>query len=171
MLSSSNVLLRPWRDTDLTALCNLRNDVALQRDMMSRVRGSSLQATRDWLERRTAEPLGLLLIIASPTETETVRGFIQLSAGDATLGVATLGICVLPQWHGTAVAGEALSLVTQHARDVLCLRKIVLQVLTDNARAVGFYVKNGFHEVGVLRKHFPWAGDWLDVTVMERFLI
>lgn len=171
MLSTSNVLLRPWRDTDLSALCDLRNDVMLQRNMMSRARGSSLDATRDWLKRRTAEHYGVLLIIASPGDEETVRGFIQLTAADAISGSAMLGICVSPSWHGTEVAADALALVAQHARDVLCLRKIVLEVLTTNDRAVAFYLKHDFREVGVLRNHFLWAGEWLDVTVMERLLV
>lgn len=170
MLSTDRVLLRPWRDADLPALSAMRNDVALQRELMARARGSSLSATRAWLERRTAEPLGILLIVASPMDEDSVRGFIQLSEGDTTLRTAMLGICVLPQWQGTDTARDALSLLSAHACDVLGLRKLALEVLAGNGRAVGFYRKHGFHEVGIRRFHFPWAGEWLDVMVMERFL-
>lgn len=170
MLSSELVLLRPWREADLPGLCALRNDVALQRELMARARGSSLAATRLWLERRTADPLDVLLVIASPGDEATVRGFIQLTGGDATLRMAMLGICVLPRWQGAGVAADALSLLVTHARDVLGLRKLALEVLTDNGRALAFYRRNGFQEVGVRRRHFPWAGEWLDVTVMERFV-
>ena len=170
MLSTDKVLLRPWRDTDLPALCKLRNDIALQRDLMARARGASLSSTRAWLERRTAAPLDMLLIIVSPDDEATVRGFIQLSAGDETLRLATLGICVLPPWQGTGIAADALSLLSTHACDILCLRKLKLEVLSGNIRAIEFYRKHGFEEVGVFRRHFPWAGDWLDVTIMEQFL-
>jgi putative acetyltransferase len=170
VLSTELVLLRPWREADLPALCALRNDVALQRELMARARGSSLSATRAWLERRTADPLDVLLIVASPADEATVRGFIQLSGGDATLRMAMLGICVLPPWQGAGVAADALSLLADHARHVLGLRKLALEVLADNGRAVAFYRRHGFQEVGVRRRHFPWAGEWLDVTVMERFL-
>lgn len=170
MLSTERVLLRPWREADLPALCALRNDVALQRELMARARGSSIAATRAWLERRTADPLDVLLIIASPADELTVRGFIQLSGGDASVRMAMLGICVLPPWQGAGVAADALSLLAGHARDVLGLRKLALEVLSDNGRAVAFYRRHGFQEVGVRRRHFPWAGDWLDVAIMERFL-
>ena len=170
MLCTDSVLLRPWRDADVPALCALRNDVALQRELMARARGTSLSSTRAWLERRTAEPLDVMLILASPVDEGTVRGFIQLSAGDPTLRTAMLGICVLPQWHGSGVAAAALALLSAHACDVLGLRKLTLEVLSGNGRAVGFYRKHGFREVGVRLRHFPWAGEWLDVTVMERFL-
>lgn len=171
MLSTDQVLLRPWRDADLPALCAMRNDIQLQRELMARARGSSIGATRAWLERRTVAPLDMLLIIASPADDSTVRGFIQLAEGDETLRSAALGICVLPQWQGHGIAADALMLLSEHARDVLSLRKIVLEVLTANERAVGFYRRQGFQEVGIHRRHFPWAGDWLDVMVMERFLI
>jgi len=170
MLGTERCLLRPWRDTDLPALCALRNDISLQRELMARARGSSIAATRAWLERRTADPLDVLLIVASPADDSTVRGFIQLSAGDSTLRTALLGICVLPQWQGDGTAADALSLLSRHARDVLGLRKILLEVLADNDRAVGFYRKHNFEEVGTHRNHFPWAGKWLDVMVMEKFL-
>jgi len=53
---------------------------------------------------------------------------------------------------------------------VLGLRKLVLEVLSDNGRALAFYRRQGFREVGILQLHVPWAGEWLDVTVMERLL-
>lgn len=170
MLESDHVLLRPWSETDLPALSALRNDVALQRELMARARGSSLSATRAWLERRTEDPLDVFLIIAGREDTSTVRGFVQLTGADSTLRAAMLGICVLPPWHGHGVALEALELLCFHARDVLNLRKVTLEVLSSNSRAVSFYRKCGFHQVGVRRSHFPWGGEWLDVLVMERLL-
>lgn len=170
MLATDRVSLRPWCDADLPALCAMRNNVELQRDLMSRARGSSLADTRAWLERRTAGLLDVLLILVNPADEATLCGFIQLSDGDATLRTASLGICVLPRWQGEGMAADALSLLSAHARDVLDLRKLTLQVLSSNDRALNFYRKRGFREVGVLHRHFPWAGDWLDVTVMEQFL-
>ena len=170
MLSTDQVLLRPWRDEDLPALCAIRNDVKLQRELMARAKGSSIAATRAWLERRTIAPLDVLLIIASLADESTVRGFIQLAEGDENLRSAALGICVLPQWQGHGIAADALTLLSEHARDVLGLRKIVLEVLSTNERAVAFYRRHGFEEVGIFRRHFLWAGDWLDVMLMERLL-
>jgi ribosomal protein S18 acetylase RimI-like enzyme len=60
-----------------------------------------------------------------------------------------LGICVLPPWQGIGVS---------------------LEVLTSNVRAIRFYKRHKFQEVGIRRLQFPWAGEWLDVTVMERIL-
>lgn len=170
MLSSDSVLLRPWREDDLPALCAMRNDIALQRELMARARGSSLASTRAWLERRTAGPLDVLLIITNPNDEALMQGFIQLSDGNMTFQTAMLGICVMPQWHGKGIAADALSLTSNYASDVLGLRKLLLEVLSDNDRAVNFYRKHGFQDVGVRRRHFPWAGDWLDVLMMEQFL-
>ena len=170
MLSTDRVLLRPWRDTDLPVLCEMRNDVALQRELMTRPRGSSLATTKAWLERRSVGPHDVLLIITPLADDAKVCGFIQLAGGDVTLRTAMLGICVLPQWQGKEIASDALTLLSAHARDVLGLRKLMLEVLSDNSRALEFYRKHGFREVGILRHHFPWAGDWLDVTMMERLM-
>jgi RimJ/RimL family protein N-acetyltransferase len=81
-----------------------------------------------------------------------------------------LGICVLPPWQGIGVADDALTLLVSHAHDALLLHKVSLEVLTSNVRAIRFYKRHKFQEVGIRRLQFPWAGEWLDVTVMERIL-
>lgn len=170
MLTGHVAVLRPWQPDDLDALGAIRNDVALQRSLMARPRGATREATRAWLEQRNAGPLDLLLVIVPRGEPASVAGFVQLAQGDPTNRHAALGICVIPSRQGSGLAGDALELLAAHARAALGLRKIVLSVLSENARAVAFYRRHGFREVGVQRGHFLWDDVWLDVTLMERML-
>lgn len=58
-----------------------------------------------------------------------------------------LSICVLPDYKGTAVAGRLIE-----SFQTACATKgydaIKLSVVTDNARAIAFYKKHGWREVG-----------------------
>ncbi|MCC5310582.1 GNAT family N-acetyltransferase, partial [Staphylococcus aureus] len=70
------------------------------------------------------------------------------------------------QGHGRA-ACEALF---SYARQTLNLRKITLEVLADNERAIQLYQKLGFRKIGQLAEHYLQDQRWHDVVLMERML-
>jgi RimJ/RimL family protein N-acetyltransferase/predicted SprT family Zn-dependent metalloprotease len=49
-----------------------------------------------------------------------------------------------PQWFGRGLGGEAIQLVLEHVFNETKLSKVTLEVLTENARAIGAYEKSGF---------------------------
>ncbi len=167
MIAGRRVLLRPTVAADLPSLTVLRNDVALQRQLMARTRGSTLASTEQWIQQRSNGPLDLFLVIAPAEATHDVAGFIQLAQGDMANLRAELGVCVGSAWQGRGLASEAVQLLMAYARDVLGLQKIVLTVLAENARARALYVRLGFREVGLLQAHFRYGQHWLDAVLME----
>ncbi|NBX37758.1 MAG: hypothetical protein EBR10_11180 [Planctomycetes bacterium] len=70
--------LRPWLDTDIPFLMRLRNDVALQAQLLTQARGSNEAKVRQWLRDRTALPGRMLLVIAE-SATDAPLGFVQVS--------------------------------------------------------------------------------------------
>ncbi len=50
------------------------------------------------------------------------------------------------------------------------LRKVELEVMSSNKRAVRLYKSLGFVEVGVRRQHYFDGTDWRDVLLMELLL-
>ena len=97
-------------------------------------------------------------------------GFVQLTQMDPANGTADLGICLGADSRGKGVAAAALKLLEVRAGRELKLRKMTLRVLTTNRRALAFYRKVGFREVGVLRRHFLQDDKFRDVLLMEKFL-
>jgi RimJ/RimL family protein N-acetyltransferase len=169
MLSLGHTLLRPAGEKDLVPLMELRNDVALQGDLLSTPRGSSLSATREWVTRRTL-PEGALFFVIARAEDDSAVGFIQLENVHPIHRHAHLGVALSRAARGVGHGSAAIRLLERHAHDVLGVRKVLLEVKTSNTRAVTLYERLGYERVGVLRAHFYLAGTFHDVTVMEKQL-
>jgi RimJ/RimL family protein N-acetyltransferase len=169
VIAGDRVRLRAWSDTDLPALTALRNDAALQSQLLARVRGSTPDQVRQWLQQRSAAPGGLLLVVASRDEDRPL-GWVQLAGLDDIDRRAELGIGLAAEHRGAGLGGEALRLLLAHVRSSWPLRKIGLRVRADNRPALRCYEAAGFERCGLLRAD-AWAdGAWRDVVLMECFL-
>lgn len=111
---------------------------------------------------------------------EQVDGFDQASlvglVGDELVGhvrvditpyrVAGLGMMVGARWRGLGVGGALVSAAIGAARD-LGAHKLALQVWPHNDVARRLYLRHGFVEEGVLRRHYPRRdGELWDAVVM-----
>ena len=167
MLTGKNVTLRAPSDDDVAALCALRNDVDLQLLLMSQPRPNTPKRVREWAWRMMEDPHSAFFVIESSGQ---VAGFLQIVRMNFLHGTGELGLCLKSDAQGQGVATEALALAENYAREVFNLRKLTLQVLSSNTRAVRFYEKSGFATAGVWQRHFYQRGAFRDVTLMEKFL-
>ena len=170
MLEGSLVVLRAPTDSDRTVLHALRNDLALQAQLMGLPRANSAERVQEWLGRMLGDPSVVFFVVASRADGRTL-GYIQLARMDHVHGTADLGICLAEDARGGGRAGEALALLEGYARTVFGLRKILLQVLASNARAIQFYLKAGYDPAGTLARHHYHAGVHHDVRIFEKFLL
>lgn len=169
MLSGEKVRLRAWKAEDLEPLCALRNDVQLQALLMAQARPNTLDRTREWLVDRSTREDGVFFVIADRGNDE-VLGYVQVAAVDRFHGRGELGICLGWPAHGRGLAAEACELLEQYLRDVIGLRKLSLRVLASNARAIAFYRRHGYRDVGTLRQDHRSGDQYNDVVLMERLL-
>ncbi len=169
MLTGVDVTLRAWRDADVAELEALRNDVALQQQLMAQPRPNSRARVLQWLSDRSARADGVFFVIAAASD-DRVLGYVQLADMDLFHGRAQLGICLSAAAQGRGLAGQVMALLEGYVREVFGLRKIGLEVLCSNAQAIRFYDKQGFATVGVLRQHAFVQGAHVDVLVMEKLL-
>ncbi len=169
MIDGTQVRLRGWQESDLEVLTEMRNDLALQAQLLSRARGSNTQQVRQWLQERTADAHRLLLIVAGREDDRTL-GYLQLSEIDGIDQRAELGICICAQAQGHGIGREVLTLVQPYLRQVWALRKLSLRVRSDNAPAIACYERVGFERCGLLRRHVHIDGKFHDVVLMELFL-
>lgn len=169
MLEGSLVVLRAPTEADRAVLHALRNDLALQAQLMALPRANSAERVQEWLARMLGDPAAVFFVVAGRDDGRAL-GYIQLARMDHVHGTADLGICLTDQGRGGGRAAEALALLEGYARAVFGLRKIVLQVLAGNARAVRFYAKAGYAAAGRLTRHHFHAGVHHDVLIFEKFL-
>jgi RimJ/RimL family protein N-acetyltransferase len=169
MIEGPSIRLRAWQERDLPALQVLRNDVALQAQLLARAQGSDIAQVQDWLQRRSNGTDSLLFVIAD-RHGDDAFGFIQFTGLDPIDRLADLGICLSPAAQGRGAGTEAITLALPYLREVRRTRKLNLRVRCDNERAIRCYQRLGFQQCGTLRQHIFIDGHWQDVLLMEMFL-
>jgi RimJ/RimL family protein N-acetyltransferase len=83
--------------------------------------------------------------------------------------VATLGTWLSPQARGRGI-GRRLAAESLRFAELCGYRKIVIQVLGGNERALRFYTTLGFTRVGIMREHVVLNGAFHDEVLMEKHL-
>ena len=122
-------------------------------EMLSDPEGRRLTATKavfsreqivEWLSSR-ARTSGRSDWSIFEKVTGEFAGEIVLNEFDEKKNSMNLRIALRgPAWFGRGLGGEAIQLVLEHVFNNTKLAKITLEVLTENARAIGAYEKSGF---------------------------
>lgn len=169
MLYGNRIALRAWAPADVAALGAMRNDIDLQLLLMAEPRPNSEERVRHWLQERSAQADSVFFVIAE-SETNHPLGFIQATRWDRRNQTAYLGIGLAAAARGKGVASQALRLMEDYLHDVLNLRKLLLEVIGTNARALELYRRAGYAVAGTLRAHHLIRGVHEDVVIMEKRL-
>ncbi len=169
MIDGNIVTLRPPIDDDLPVLMEMRNDIDLQKLLLAKPRPNTMQRVKDWLGRRMSDSTVLFFIIADKNDNSCL-GFIQLMMISTHHGTAQLGIALRPGATNKGAGREALTLCEEFAWNRHHLRKITLEVLGSNARALHVYEALGYRHVGVFTEHYFAEGQYHDVILMEKLL-
>lgn len=165
-MSAPVVSLRAPEAADLEVLSQLRNDPAIQRQLMIRLARNSPSEVRAWIKRRTEDPEGVFFVV----DSNGPCGFVQLTRIDRRQGASDLGICLASRARGSGIAREAMRLLEEYARKRLRGRVMTLRVLRINHRAIAFYHKAGFKDVRIERRSHDDGGRMRDVLFMEKRL-
>ena len=169
MLQGDTLVLREWREPDLDALAVLRNDIDLQTLLMTQATPNSADRVRTWLTQRSSRE-DMIFFVMSTRADDRVVGYLQVTGIDRFHGHGELGICLSDSAQGRGLAREACDLLESYLRQTLSLRKLILKVLNNNVRAITFYRKYGYRDVGILDRHFRAGDQYHDVLIMERHL-
>jgi diamine N-acetyltransferase len=169
MIVGKSVRLRPWCETDIGKLTALRNDIKLQSQLLSRVRGSNSDQTRQWLQQRSSSSNSLILIVADK-DSDVPLGYIQFVDIEPIDQIAKLGICLSSEVQEKGIGYEVLLSAFNYLYNSWAVRKIILEVSEDNVRAIKCYEKIGFLQCGKYLKHKYIDGKWHDLIIMELFL-
>ena len=161
-----NVTLRAPEKTDFPVLAALRNDAAVQRQLMVEPRQYSPAQMRAWIRRRTGDAKGAFWVI----DRGGPCGFVQLTQVDRERGTADLGVCLARVVRGKGVAGEAMGLLETHAKKKLRCKTLTLRVLRVNHRAIALYRKLKYKILEIKRRYHFDGAHWRDVVFMGKVL-
>jgi RimJ/RimL family protein N-acetyltransferase len=169
--AGEQVRLRPFRRTDLATVIAWRRDEELRRGALWSDAPFGTREAQRWL-RAVSDGLdsSRLTLAVELRASARLVGLTNLSRIDRRAGTAYFGVVIGEKdcW-GKGIARETLTLVLERAA-ALGLRKILLEVASDNARAIALYRRAGFATEGVLRRQLPRGTGFADVLIMAAFL-
>lgn len=122
-----------------------------------------------WSEERVEKrPPGYHRMVAD-LEGEVV-GMIAIgrSQNPRMAHTAHLGMMVLPDYWGLGIGSRLMENILDLADNWLNLKRVELEVHTDNPAAVHLYKKYGFEIEGTKRFHTFGDGRWTDTYLMSR---
>lgn len=169
MLSGAIVTLRAPTEADKVFLHTVRNDFEAQLMLMSLPRANTPDRVEAWISSVLDDSASVIFVIADKVSAEAA-GFLQVRKMDFVHGTGEMGIYLDAKVRGKGYASEALQLLEQYLKDVFNLRKLMLMVLEANERAIRFYRKAGWQQVGIMTEHFYQKQRYHNVILMEKFL-
>ena len=124
----------------------------------------SLDKRRDWLRNLAPDEYALVAEVDGK-----VVGNISLSRRRGRLAhVAGLGMAVHDDYQGRGVGTTLLGAALDLADNWLNIRRVELDVYTDNLTAIRMYEKFGFETEGIRKQLAFRAGDYVDAYHMAR---
>jgi len=159
MLRGERVTLRAVERADLPAIHAFRNDPEVEGRVYAAPLPHSLAELEAQFDADAAKPAAERDAIVFAIEVDgTVVGRCNLFDPDTVGGTIRLGIAIARDQQGKGIGTEAVDLLVAYAFRDLGVRRVWLDVLADNERAIASYRKSGFVEEGRMRAHY-WHDD------------
>lgn len=168
----SNILIRPINENDALSIINLRKKLSIETPYM-------LQDFKEVCENENKcknniknflESENMLYLVAY-YENELV-GFITCNYRDfkRVRHVSSFVIGVLSKFWGIGISQDLLdkTILWCNSKNI---KRLELEVVEENLRAVNFYKKNGFYIEGKkIKDHFIDENNYLNTLIMAKFL-
>lgn len=165
-LSDGVVLLRPWREVDVS------DQLAAWGDPTFRMFSDwAPSGTREALRRieaqrsMRADGLGAAFAICDPASSEYVLGEVSINGVDPTNRTASIGYWLTPAARGRGVVTRAVRLALQFAFGRLGLVRVELTCGPDNAASAAVAKRAGVTFEGRLRSNYFFKGKPRDSLV------
>jgi RimJ/RimL family protein N-acetyltransferase len=169
MLTGDRVTLRGVERDDLPALWRMYNDVDVEhRASDRRPVPVSLARLEELFDERAAEAQHDAIRFVVEVDGDVVGQCLLFHVDDYSR-TCDLGISLRRDRWGHGLGQDAVRTLVGYAFRYLNLRKVSLEVLADDPRAVGAYRKAGFAEEGRFRAHTWHGGRYADVLRMAVF--
>ena len=128
--------------------------------------------SRDRIKQKLENPplsIHRLVAIIEPNQKSKVVGLISLQPlSDRRSHVGQLGMFVHDNYQNQGIGSQLMAAIIDLAENWLNLKRLELQVNTDNASAIHLYEKFGFEKEGILRKNAFRDGVYIDAYTMAK---
>jgi len=160
----ASVTIRPPRKSDARDLYDLFRHPDVCRTT-AQIPSQELALTE---ERLREENPHLYRYVAEDNGRVVAMASLNRSKRDRQIHSASLGMSVHPDYWGRRVGSNLMEALLDLADNWLNLRRIELDVNTDNLAGIHLYEQCGFEIEGTHRCHMFGEGQWIDSYFMSR---
>ena len=171
MLKGSNIYLRPIELKDLDQLNEWKNDENTFKFLGGGYNPISIDQQAKWMNSMIDLTGNNKRYIISTHINPTPLGMIGIYGINWIHHTAEVGLYLgNKKYRGKGYATEAYELLEAFAINYLNLRKLKLEVVNNNSKAVNLWKKLGFEIVGKLSDERYINGKYYDLLIMEKFI-
>lgn len=153
--------LRELMEKDAPLMLEWMKDPEINRFFRFDPEEKNLDSAVEYIKSSRADGGDVHLAVAS--DDDEYLGTVSLKKIDRENGNAEYAIALRKKAQGGEAAGYATSEILRIAFEELKLKKVYLNVLEENARAIRFYEKSGFVKEGTSPCHVKIRGEFKTV--------
>jgi RimJ/RimL family protein N-acetyltransferase len=167
-INDEKLIIRKANKADAKALIEYLNIIGGESDFLT-FRMGQFEKNIDQEEELIEDTLkkeNSLLIVAEVNKK--VVGCLNFSGGSRlrTAHIGEFGVTVLKEYWGIGIGKELIQYLIRWSKNTGMIRKINLEVRTDNTRGIHLYKEIGFCEEGVIKRAFLINGEFFDSLLM-----
>lgn len=165
MLNNKKIKLRYFEPEDIELIMRIRSDSSTY-DFFYEYEPLNKEQQLSWWQQSFLKKDEKNFIIALSNNNEAI-GTISLTNIDNRNRKAEFGrFFIYKDFLGKGYGKDSLNLIIEYAFNHMNLKKLYLEVFSENKVAIEVYKKNGFIEEGCLKSHIYKSGNYLDVLIM-----
>lgn len=171
LLSDGVVALRRPEPVDGPHYWRMRNDLALVSSVMGFRLGVAGHTIDEWIASGGGVAQDdLLLTAVLVSDGHRPIGYVKAYRVDRFSRHAWIGLSLFDERDtGHGHGRRMITQICDYLRDFVGLRKVSLEVLAANARAVTLYRSLGFEDEGRMKSQYFAGGRFEDVLILSRF--
>lgn len=170
MIKGEKVYLRPIQKDDIAYLNQWKNDEETYMYLGGGFMPTSINQQEKWLDSMMDTSGNNKRFIICDNDSSPV-GMVGLYDINWIHRTCEIGIYIgCKDTKGKGYGKEACLLIEQFAKEYVNLRKIKLNVVSDNEKALNMWQSLGYKKVGEYIKERYIKGFYRDLTLMEKFI-
>ncbi|KGY09673.1 GNAT family N-acetyltransferase [Vibrio sp. MarTm2] len=158
------ILIRPTLVSDAAAICDIYSQPSAQRETLQLPKPSVAM----WTQRLENIPAGVYSFVAEVDGKVVGNIGFEHNQRPRISHCATFGLGVHDEYQGIGVGSKLIETVLDLADNWLQVKRIQIEVNTDNEKAIACYKKFGFEIEGEAKARSFRDGEYIDTYYMAR---
>ncbi|WP_283107164.1 GNAT family N-acetyltransferase [Shewanella sp. 10N.261.52.F9] len=154
--------IRHSLDTDINGICQLYS----QKSCYSSTLQHPFPSLSRWQKRLIDLPENCYSLVAMRGDEVVGQIGMEVFSNPRRKHVANIGMAVDESYRGIGLGSALLEAIVSLAQNWLAVKRIELEVYTDNHLAISLYKKHGFVIEGEMREYAFRDGEYIDAFLM-----